>query len=78
MADAWLPTLITRDPESGFALAVKMSRVAVKMTQPDDGVRKRLREEYEGDFAALIAVSGVVATNFQTIALANGHWTGTV
>lgn len=73
MPDAWLPTLMTPDPESGFALAIKMSGVAVKMTQPDDDVRQHLRAEYEGDFAAPIVVSGVVATNFQTIALANDH-----
>lgn len=76
MPDPWLTTLITPDPESGFALAVKMSRIAVKMTQPDDDVRHRLRTEYEDDFAALIAVSGVVATNFQTIAAANDYWKG--
>lgn len=74
MANPWLPSLITPDPESGYALAMKLSRMAVKMTQPDDATRSRLRDEYEGDFAALIASSSVVATNFATVAAANGYW----
>lgn len=75
MSDTWLPSLITPDPQSGFELAVKLSRMAVKLTQPDDGVRSRLREVYEEDADALIRSSGVVAANFQTIAAANGYWT---
>ena len=39
----WLPTLITATPEEGFAHAIKMSRVAVKMTPPEAAVRDRLR-----------------------------------
>jgi hexameric tyrosine-coordinated heme protein (HTHP) len=74
MADSWLPSLITATPEEGFALAVKLSRVAVKMTQPSDEVRARLRPEYSEDFGALIAGSHVVATNFQTVAAANHYW----
>ena len=52
MPDHWLPTLITPDPESGYDLAVKLARVAVKMTQPNAEIRAKLRSEYEGDFAA--------------------------
>jgi hypothetical protein len=74
MPDPWLPSLITPDPEAGYALAVRMARVAVKMTQPDAEVRKRLREVYEDDFDALIAASGVVALHFQTVAAANNYW----
>lgn len=74
MPAPWLTTLITPDPEAGYALAVKMARVAVKLTQPDDAVRSRLRAAYEADPAALIAVSGVVATNFATVAAANRYW----
>lgn len=74
MTDPWLPSLITRDPETGFALAVKLARMAVKFTQPNDRVRERLRPAYEADADALIAVSGVVATHFATIAAANGYW----
>lgn len=74
MADPWLPTLIVPDPEAGYALAVKLSRMAVKLTQPDAKTRDRLRPAYEADADALIAVSGVVAVHFATIAAANGYW----
>lgn len=73
MAD-WLPTLVTATPQEGYDLAVKLSRVAVKLTQPDAAVRDRLRPEYAEDSAALIAVSQVVATHFATIAAANNYW----
>ncbi len=72
--DSWLPSLIVETPEKGFDLAIKLSRVAVKKTQPSDEVRARLREIYEKDADALIASSQVVATNFQTIAAANNYW----
>ncbi len=71
---SWLPSLKTETPEEGYALAVKLSRMAVKMTQPDDGARERMRPEYANDAANLTQVSLVVATNFQTVALANKHW----
>lgn len=74
MTDIWLPSLKTPDPQSGYELAVKLSRVAVKMTQPDDAIRGQLRAVYKKDAAALIAISAVVATNFQTIAAANKYW----
>lgn len=72
--DNWLPTLITATPSEGYALAVKMSRIAVKLTQPDAAERDRMRPEYAGDPDALIAVSQVVATNFATVAAANQYW----
>lgn len=74
MADAWLPTLITDTPEAGFELALKLSRLGVKFTQPDAEARDRLRPDYAGDAKALIASSQVVATNFQTVAAANNYW----
>lgn len=74
MTEPWLPSLITPDPESGYALAVTLSRVAVKMTQPDAAKREDLRRLYETDATALIAASAVVATHFQTIAAANDFW----
>jgi len=74
MSETWLPSLITPDPQSGFELAVKLSRMAVKLTQPDDATRARLREVYENDTDGLIWASGVVAANFQTVAAANGYW----
>jgi hypothetical protein len=70
----WLPTLITKIPEEGYELAVKLARVAIKMTQPDASIREKLRPEYAGDFDALIASSQVVATHFATVAAANGFW----
>lgn len=70
----WLPTLITKTPEEGYDLAIKLSRMGVKKAQPDDKVRAELREVYEHDANALTAVSQVVATNFQTVAAANKYW----
>ena len=71
---SWLPSLITETPEQGYELAVKLSRMAVKMTQPDAEVRDRMRPEYAENSDALIAVSQVVATHFATVATANGYW----
>ena len=71
---SWLTTLQTENPEQGFELAVKMSRMAVKATQPDDAIRSELRSVYERDADILTQVSHVVATHFQTIAAANNYW----
>ncbi|WP_339758474.1 hexameric tyrosine-coordinated heme protein [uncultured Sulfitobacter sp.] len=70
----WLPTLITKTPEEGYELAVKLSRVAIKMTQPDAAIREKLRPEYAENSDALIASSQIVATHFATVAAANGYW----
>lgn len=75
--DNWLPSLKTDTPTEGYALAVKMARVAVKLTQPDADSRDHLRKVYENDADALIAVSQVVATHFATVAAANDHWRDT-
>lgn len=74
MSETWLPSLQTDTPQEGYELAVKLARVAVKMTQPDPAIREGLRAVYENDADALIAVSAVVATHFQTVAAANGYW----
>ena len=74
MSETWLTTLITETPQDGYDLAVKLSRVAVKMTQPDAEIRNDLRGVYGTDANALIAVSAVVATHYQTIAAANNYW----
>ena len=71
---SWLPTLITETPEQGFEIALKLSRIAVKKTQPDDAVRSRLRADYENNADSLTMASHVVATNFQTVAAANNYW----
>ena len=74
MTDAWLPSLITETPDEGFALAVKLSRMAVKLAQPSDEVRARLRSDYEQSADSLIAISQVVAANFGTVAAAHDYW----
>lgn len=71
---SWLPTLITATPEEGYDLAIKLSRMAVKKTQPDDDARSKMRPEYANNADSLTQVSGVVATNFQTVAQANNYW----
>ena len=76
MSEIWLPTLLTDTPQEGYNLAVKLARVAVKLTQADPAVREDLRTIYEKDANALIAASSVVATNFQTVAAANNYWRG--
>lgn len=72
--ESWLPSLMTATPQAGYELAVKLGRLAVKFTQPSAEVRAELRPEYDHNSAQLIAVSQVVATNFQTIAAANNYW----
>ena len=74
MSDSWLPSLITPTPEDGFNLAVKMSRIGVKVTQPSAEVRDRLRAEYAENADSLTAASQVIAINFQTVSAANNYW----
>ncbi len=71
---SYLPTLITKDPEEGYQLAIKLSRLAVKFTQPDADVRDSLRPAYAENADSLTLVSQVVAINFQTVAEANNYW----
>ena len=71
---SWLPSLKTQTPEEGYELAVKLSRMAVKLTQPDDAARNRMRPEYANNADSLICVSHVVAVNFQTVSHANNFW----
>jgi len=74
MSDKWLHTLLTPDAQSGFELAIKLSRMGVKYTQPSDEIRGKLRPVYGENADSLIASSQVVATNFQTVAAANNYW----
>lgn len=74
MSESYLPTLITATPEEGFQLALKLSRLGVKFTQPSAEVRDRLRPEYAESADGLTAASQVVAINFQTVAQANDYW----
>lgn len=74
MSELWLSTLKTDTPQEGFELAIKLSRMAVKYTQPSEEIRKKLREDYANNADSLIAASQVVAANFQTVAAANNYW----
>ena len=74
MSNIWLSDLKTATPQEGFELAIKLSRMGVKYTQPSDEIRKRLREDYANNADSLIAASQVVAVNFQTVAAANNYW----
>ena len=74
MNDKWLVSLETADAQSGYELAIKLSRMGVKYTQPSDEVRGKLRPEYSVNADSLIACSQVIAINFQTIAAANNYW----
>jgi hypothetical protein len=67
-------SLITADAEAGRALAVKMSRLIIKLTQPDEAVRNKLRDVYANDAAMLLAAGQTVAAEFATIAAANNYW----
>ncbi len=74
MADVWLESLQTVDAQAGYELAIKLSRMAIKYTQPSDEIRARLRPVYGESADSLIASSQVIATHFQTVAAANNYW----
>lgn len=67
-------SLIVPNAEAGRQLAVKMARLTIKTTQPDDAVRSRLRTIYAEDPAMLLQVGQIVATEFAVIAAANNYW----
>ncbi|WP_019948674.1 hexameric tyrosine-coordinated heme protein [Hymenobacter aerophilus] len=67
-------SLLTATPEEGRQLAVRMSRLIVKATQPDAQKREQLRDVYANDAAMLLAVTHTVAIEFATIAAANNYW----
>ena len=66
-------TLITKTPEEGRALAVKIARLIVKSTQRNAEVREKLRAVYEHDAGMIIALTQTVAIEFATIAAANNY-----
>ncbi|AXT62705.1 peroxidase [Aquimarina sp. AD10] len=72
--EIWLESLITKNPQEGYELAIKLSRMGVKSTQPDIEVLKKLRKEYANSASGLTAASHVIAVNFQTISAANKYW----
>ncbi len=67
-------SLITATPEEGRQLAMTISRLVIKTTQPDDAVRSRLRDVYANDAMALLQVGQTVAIEFATIAAVNNYW----
>ncbi len=67
-------TLITATPEEGRALAITMARHSIHNIQPDLDVLQVGRPAYSASPESLIAVSQVIALEFQTIAAANGYW----
>lgn len=69
-----ITNLITKTPEEGFALAVKLAQKGVEVTQPDESIRKKLRPKYSRNANSLIAASQVIAIHFQTVAAANQYW----
>lgn len=74
MSDQWLTGLTTDNAQQGYELAIKLSRMGVKYTQPSDEIRGRLRPVYGENADSLIASSQVIAINFQTVAAANNYW----
>lgn len=74
MLPAFPESLVAPTPEAGFQLAIKLSRLGVKATQPDTEIRKKLRPKYARDADALIESSQVAAIHYQTIAAANDFW----
>lgn len=72
--NTWLTSLKTNTPQEGFELAIKLSRMGVKYTQPDTEVLHRLRPQYAEDPMGLTAASQVIAIHFQTVAAANNYW----
>ena len=72
--EIWLTSLITGTPQEGYELAIKLSRMGVKSTQPDVEILKKLRPKYAEDASGLTAASQVIAINFQTISAANNYW----
>ncbi|HMW96652.1 MAG TPA: hexameric tyrosine-coordinated heme protein [Flavobacteriales bacterium] len=74
MADTWLTSLITATPQEGYELAIRLSRMGVKYTQPSAEVRDKLRADYANNADSLTAASQVIAINFQTVAAANNYW----
>jgi hypothetical protein len=74
MSEQWLDSLITDNAQQGYELAIKLSRMGVKYTQPSDEVRNKLRPDYGDNADSLIASSQVIAINFQTVSAANNYW----
>jgi hypothetical protein len=55
MSEPWLSTLLTKAAKEDWELAVKLSRMGVKVSQPSEEIRQKLRPIYENDADSLIA-----------------------
>jgi hypothetical protein len=67
-------TLMTPTAEEGRALAITMARHSIHNIQPDLDVLIDGRPTYSTNPDSLIAVSQVIALEFQTVAAANNYW----
>jgi hypothetical protein len=67
-------TLLTATADEGRALAFTLARHSIHNIQPDLDVLKQGRPVYASNPDSLVAVSQVVAIEFQTIAAANDYW----
>ena len=67
-------SLLTATPEEGRQLAVKLARLVIKLTQPDDEKRRQQRAIYADNPMMLISIGQTVAADFATIAAANNYW----
>ncbi len=72
--EIWLESLITKNPQEGRDLAIKMARKSIAAIQTDANIRKQLRANYAEDTAQLISSAQVIALEFQTVAQANNFW----
>lgn len=67
-------SLITATPEEGRQMAIKLARLVIKTTQPEEAVRSKLRDVYANDAGMLLQIGQIVAIEFATIAAANNYW----
>lgn len=69
-----LLSLKTATPEEGYRLAIQLAQKGVPIVQPDEGIRRKLRQRYSRNADSIINIQLVIATYFQTIAAANNYW----
>jgi hypothetical protein len=72
----FISSLETETPQQGLDLAARISWEIAKMVQPSKEIRDRLLAIYEDDAQSVLTACQIIAVNFQTIAAANGYWTG--
>lgn len=67
-------SLLTKTPQEGRELAIKMARLSIKQTQPNAEIREKLRPAYAENAQLLIEIGKTIAIEFATIAKANNYW----